>query len=159
MGKGKDLSEEEKHEILQYLGKGLKTLDISRKMNRDHRTVKRFVCESEKRQARSDKGVLRKVSLCQINRIREEMKNPLMSSRQIFEAAGASGVPTTSRWRILHRLAGEQDPLSQPPLTSDPEEKALQWAQKYMKTESQTVLLIDECRATADGPEEDEVKT
>ncbi len=39
----------EKHQIVQCLGQGMKTLDISRKLKRDHRSVKRFVADSEHR--------------------------------------------------------------------------------------------------------------
>ena len=50
MGKKKVLSAAEKSEIVQCLGRGMKTLDISRKLKRDHRTVKRCVTGSEHRQ-------------------------------------------------------------------------------------------------------------
>ena len=92
-GKEKDLSPAEKHQIVQCLGQGMKTLDISRKLKHDHRTVKRFVADSEHRWVRADKGIMRKVSARQIHRIkRAAAKMPLQSSKQVFEAAGASGV-------------------------------------------------------------------
>ncbi len=72
----------------------MKTLDISRKLKRDHRSVKRFVADSEHIRVRADKGRTRKVSARQIRRIkRAAAKMPLQSSKQVFEAAGASGVP------------------------------------------------------------------
>ncbi len=49
MGKKKDLSAGEKHQIVQCFGQGMKKLDISRKLKRDHRTVKRFVADLEHR--------------------------------------------------------------------------------------------------------------
>lgn len=33
------------------------------------------------------------------------------------------------------------------------QQKQLEWAKKYMKTNFQTVLFTDECRATLDGPD------
>ncbi len=45
MGKKNDLSSAEKRQIVQCLGQGMKTLDISRKLKRDHRSVKRFVAD------------------------------------------------------------------------------------------------------------------
>ena len=66
MGKKKDLSAAEKSEIVQCLGQGMKTLDISRKLKRDHRTIKRFVADSEHTRVRADKGKMRKVSARQI---------------------------------------------------------------------------------------------
>lgn len=38
-----------------------------------------------------------------------------------------------------------------PPLTNVRKEKRLQWAQKYKKTNFQTVLFTDECHATLDA--------
>ena len=134
--------------------KRLKTLEISRKLKRDHCTVKRYVCDSERRRVRSDTGVLRKISVKQIHRIkRAAVKKPLLSSKQVFEAAGASGVPRTSQCRILQRLAVVHKAVFRPPLTNAHKEKCLQWAQKYMKTNFQTVLFTDECHATLDGPD------
>lgn len=58
------------------------------------RTVKRFVVDSEHRQVCAHKSRMRKVSARQIHRIkRAAAKMPLQSSKQIFEAAGAPGVP------------------------------------------------------------------
>lgn len=92
------------------------TLDISRKLKRDHRTVKRFVADSECRQVRANKGRMRKVSARQIHWIkRAAAKMPLQSSKQVFEAAGASGVLRTSRCRILQRLAVVHKPTIRPP--------------------------------------------
>ncbi len=50
----------------------MKTLDVSRKCKRDHRTVKRFVADSEHRQVRADKVKMRKVSARQIRRITKQ---------------------------------------------------------------------------------------
>uniref|UniRef100_A0A087YR09 Tc1-like transposase DDE domain-containing protein n=1 Tax=Poecilia formosa TaxID=48698 RepID=A0A087YR09_POEFO len=152
MGRGMDLSAAEKRQIVQCLGKGMKTLDISQKLKRDHRTVKRFVTDSEHRRVRADKGIIRKVSVRQIHQIKTAAaKMPLQSSKQLFEAAGASGVPRTSRWRILQRLAVKAS--IRPPLTSDHKQKRLHWAQTYMKTNFQTVFFTDKCCATLDCPD------
>ncbi|CAJ0945177.1 unnamed protein product [Ranitomeya imitator] len=86
-----------KHHIVQCLGQGMKTLDIPRKLKSDHHTVKRFVIETKHR-LHADKGTMRKVSARQIHWTkRAAAKIPLQSSKQIFEAVGASGVPRTSR--------------------------------------------------------------
>lgn len=154
MGKKKDLSAAEKREIVHYLGQGMKTLDISRKLMRDHRTVKKFVADSEHRRVRADKGTIRKVSARQIHRIkRAAAKMPLQSSKQVFEAAGTSKIPRTSRCRILKKFASVHKPTIRPPLNNAHKQKRLQWAQEYMKTNFQTVLFTDECRATLDGPD------
>ncbi|CAI9587944.1 unnamed protein product [Staurois parvus] len=83
--------------MVQCLGRRMKTLDISRK--HEHRTIKRFVADSEQRWVRAEMSTGAK-------------KYHLHSSKQIFEAA-----------------------------------------EKYMKTNFQTVLFIDECHATLDGPD------
>ncbi len=151
MGRKKDLPEDEKREIVQYIATGMKPIDISRKLKRDHRTVKRFVSDSQHRRIQ---GLLRKVSVRQINVIkRAAIKKPLLSSKQVFEAAGVSGVPRTSRCRILQRLAVVHKAAFRSPLTKAHKERRLQWAQNYMKTYFQTVLFTDECRATLDGPD------
>ncbi|CAI9566157.1 unnamed protein product [Staurois parvus] len=100
MGKKKDLSAAEKNEIVQCLGRGMKTLDISQKRKRDHCTIERLVADSEHRWVRADKGTLRKIYARSMHRIkRAAAKIPLHSSKQIFEAAGASGCnPGWSRW-------------------------------------------------------------
>ncbi|CAJ0927840.1 unnamed protein product [Ranitomeya imitator] len=132
----------------------MKTLDISLKLKRYHCTVKRFVAESEHRSVRADKGIMRKVSARQIHGIkRAAAKIPLQSSKQLFEAAGASGVPRTSRCRILQRLAVVHKPNIQPPLNSVHKQKWLKWAQTYMNTNFQIVLFTDECQATLYGPD------
>ncbi len=116
--------------------------------------MKRFVADSEHRRVPADKGRMRKVSARQIRRIkRAAAKMPLQSSKQVFEAAGASGVPQTSRCRILQKLAVVHKPTIQPPLTNAHKQKQLQWAHTYTKTNFQTILFIDECRATLDGPD------
>ncbi len=132
----------------------MKTLDNSQKLKHDHRTVKRFVADLEHIRVCADKGRMRKVSARQIHRIkRAAAKMPLQSSKQVFEAAGASGVPQTSRCRILQKLAVVHKPTIRPPLTNAHKQKRLQWAHKYMKTNFQTVLFTDECRVTLDGPD------
>ena len=54
VGKKKDLSAAEKCQIVQCLGQGMKTSDISRTC--DHCTVKRFVADSEHRWVHADKA-------------------------------------------------------------------------------------------------------
>lgn len=126
IGRKKDLSTAEKHEIVECLGHVMKTLDISQKLKRDHHNVKRFVAESEHTWVRADKGTMMKVPARQIHQIkRAAAKRPLQSSKQIFEAAGASGALRTSRCRILQRLAVVHKPSIRPPLTNAHKQKRL----------------------------------
>jgi len=110
MGKKNDLSAAEKRQIMQCLGEG------------DHRTVKRFVVDSEHRWVRADKGIMSKVTARYIHHIkRAAVKMPLQSSKQVFEAAGTR----TSRCRILQRFAVVHKPTIRP--TNAHKQKWLQW--------------------------------
>ena len=116
--------------------------------------MKRFEANSEHRQVRADNGIMRKVSARQIHGIRRAAaKMPLQSSKRVFQAAGASGVLRTSRCRILQRFAVVHKPTIRPHPTNAHKQKCLQWAHEYMKTNFQTFLFTDECRATLDGPD------
>ena len=70
------------------------SLNISRKCKCDHRTVRRFVADSEHRhEVHEDKGIMRKVSARQLHQIKKAAaKMPLHSSKQVFEAVGSSGI-------------------------------------------------------------------
>ena len=154
MGKQTDLTHEEKANIVTQLAQGKKTLEISKELSRDHRTIKRFVKNVNHKRKRSDKGVRRKLTRRQVSAVkREAVKHPLLSSKQLFEKAGVSEVPRTSRCRILQTFAKSVKPNIHPPLTSRHKTKRVEWARHYMKVDFQTVLFTDECRATLDGPD------
>ena len=106
MGKQTDLTEEEKKKIVSRLAEGRKTVEISKELSRDHGTIKRFVINVNHKRKRSDKGVQRKLSRWQVSAIkREAAKHPLLTSKQLFEKAGAGEVPRTSRCCILQTFA------------------------------------------------------
>ena len=154
MGKKKDVSAAEKQQIVECLGQGMTTINIAKKLHRDHRTIKKYVADSEHTRVRADKGKLRTLSNRQLRQVkRAAAKMPCHSSRQVFEAAGASNVPRTTRCRVLQRFAAVRKPSCQPPLSTAHKQKRLQWAKQYMKTDFKTVLFTDECRATLDGPD------
>ena len=111
-----DLSAAEKSEIVQCLGQDMKTLDISRKLKCDHRTIKRFVADSEHTRVRADKGKMRKVSARQIRRIkRAAAKMPLQSCKQTLV-----GVPPTLRLAVVRK------PSIRPALNNIHRQKQLQ---------------------------------
>lgn len=97
----------------------MKTLDILRKLQHDHRTIKRFVADSEHRQVCADKGALRKISARFMHQIkRAAAKMQLHSSKQILEAAGAlesHGYQGVESSRVLHlcinHLFGHHKPM------------------------------------------------
>ncbi|KAG8009288.1 Transposable element Tc3 transposase [Nibea albiflora] len=126
MGKKKDLSEDERQEIVECLGQGMTTIKIAKTTTLSYRQLHRIK--------------------------RAAVKMPCHSSKQVFKAAGASNVPRTTRCRVLQRFAAVRKSSFQPPLSIAHKEKQLQWAQQYMKTDFKTLLFTDECRATLDGP-------
>ena len=56
------LSQAEKSEIIQRLHDNIATLEICKELDRDHRTIKKFVTNPELCNGRSDKGKIRKNS-------------------------------------------------------------------------------------------------
>ena len=154
MGKQTDLTVEERKKIVSRLAQGRETLEIPKKLSRDHGTIKLFVINVNHERKRSDKGVRRKLSRFQVSAItRQAAKHPLLTSKQLFEKAGAGEVPRTSRCPILQTVAKVVKPNIHPPLTTRYKTKRVEWARQHMKVSFQTVLFMIECRATLDGPD------
>lgn len=157
MGRKGALSEAEKSQIIQGLHNNLSTLEISKQIGRDHRTVKKFAINPASCNGRSDKGKVRKespVSCRAINRIKREVRrNPLQTSKQVFESAGIPDVPKSTRCRILKTFGKCGKAEVRPPLKDNHKKKRLDWAAENMKVPFQHVLFTDECRATLDGPD------
>ena len=65
MGKKKKLTEDEKNQIIKYMSENLSTIEIAKKINLDHRTLKMF-CKRK----RSDKGKFWVVSAKTIHKIK-----------------------------------------------------------------------------------------
>lgn len=66
----------------------MKTLHISQNLRRDHRTVKRYVADSEHRWVRAGNGIMREVSARQIHRIKKHLlKCHYKTANRYFEAA------------------------------------------------------------------------
>lgn len=87
------------------------------------------MADSEHTWVHADKGTMRKVSARQIHWNERAAKNPLQSSKQIVEAAGASGVLQTTRCRILQKLAVMHKPSIGSPLNNAHKQKWLLWGQ------------------------------
>ena len=94
---------------------------------------------------RCGKGVKRKISRRQTSAIkREAVKQSLLTSKQIFEQAGVSGIARTTRCRILNTVSKPLKPSIHPPLTTRHRNQRLESAKKYVKTDFQTILFTDE---------------
>ena len=151
------LTENEKAKIIQGLQKKQSTLEIAKMLGRDHRTIKKYATNPQSCNGRADKGKIREksgVSRRVISLIKREVhRNPLQTSKQVFEAVGLFNVPKSTRCSILQRIAKCKKPLVRPPLKQVHREKRLEWAKTYLKQNFEFVLFTDECRATLDGPD------
>lgn len=157
MGRKGALSQAEKFKIIQRLHSSISTLEISKELDRDHRTIKKFAINPALCNGRSDKGKIRKKApLLQrtMNMIKREVRrNPLGTSKEVFANAGVPDVAKSTRCRILRKIAKCGKPEVRPPLKDIHKKKRMDWAKNNMKTNFQHVLFTDECRATLDGPD------
>ena len=77
MGRKTDLKTGEKQRIVELLRHGKNSLDISKLIHRDHRTVKKIIENSNKVRGRWDKVKFRKITRREISSIKKTLsKNP-----------------------------------------------------------------------------------
>lgn len=154
MGKKSSLSEEERSEIIRKLAEGLSSLEISRQLGRDHRTIKAFVEDPGKRRRHPDKSAYRKIKRPEITRLKRALhRRPLGTSREIFDDAGIPNISKKLRCATLRGLANWRSATKVPPISAVNKQKRLDWAQKYLTMDFTKVLFTDECRASLDGPD------
>lgn len=154
MGKRKDLTDTEKAKIVKYLSEGCSTCKIAQILNRDHRTIKKFVANSQSGRKKRVEPKRRKLTERDLRKIsREVARNPLASSASIFQRCDLTNVPKTTRWKVLRDCAQVKKAKSRPPLNANHMIKRLEWAKNYMKCDFSKVLWTDEMRITLDGPD------
>ena len=154
MGRKTNLKPEEKQRIVELLSHGKTSLDISNLIHRDHRTVKRFMENSNKGRGRADKGKFRKISRREITSVKKTLsKNPHSTSAKIFHEAGVLSRSRAGRCKILRSIGKVTKPTIKPPLKQRHKLERLDWAKSCMKTNFENVLFTDESRATLDGPD------
>lgn len=154
MGKKADLNNLEKQKITKLLAKKVSTQEISKILNRDHRTIKKFISIGQNSRSRSDKGKIRKISKRDLHSVkRTASRRPLASSRDIFIDAGVPNIPRSTRNTIMKTISRVAKASTRPPLNSTHRHKRLAWAKTYLKMDFNTVIFTDECRATLDGPD------
>ena len=154
MGKKRDLTKDEKSNIIAMLSKGDSTITIAKNLKRDHRTIKRFIETSQDGRKRREEKPFRKLTKRDILGVKREVaKRPLATSKHIFQGASLGDVPRSTRCRVLRKVAKVKKATKRPPLTQKHREKRVEWAKKYMKTDFSKVIFTDECRATLDGPD------
>lgn len=154
MGKKSDLSDSEKSKIVKSLSEGCSTLEISKILGRDHRTIKRFAANSQQGRKKRVEKKRRKLTAKDLRRIkRESARNPLSSSAVIFQNCNLPGVPRSTRCSVLRDMAKVRKAETRPPLNKTHKLKRQDWAKKYLKTDFSKVLWTDEMRVTLDGPD------
>ena len=154
MGKKGDLTSDEKSKIVQMLGNGETSNVIAKELGRDHRTIKRFIQNSQGGRKKRAEKPFRKLSGRDVNRIKREIvRRPLATSKDIFSGIGLGDIPRSTRCRVLRQVAKVKKSKKRPPLTQQHREKRVEWAKKYMKLDFSKVIFTDECRATLDGPD------
>ena len=84
---------------------------------------------------------------------REIRRNPLGTSKQVFEKAGVPDVPKLTRYRIMGMIAKFGKPEVRLQLKDMHNKKRMEWTRDHMKVKFQTALFTDECRVTLDGPD------
>ena len=116
MGKKRDLTDADWLKITTMLGYGKSTLEIAKNMNRDHRTIKRFVVSGQTKRKTPKRCHLRRLSPRDICKLKvETAKTPHATSKSIFENAGVPKMAKTARCQTLKSLAKVMKPIKQPP--------------------------------------------
>ena len=95
MGKQSQLCQDEVLNIVQLSSKGKSSLEIARKLKRDHRTIKKFLTEGKVTRAKQKRTKSKALS----PKDERKVKNALLrmsrsTSKTIFKAAGLSEIPT-----------------------------------------------------------------
>ena len=94
MGKKGDLTTDEKNKIVQMLSDGERSNDIAKKLGRDHRTMKKFIDNSQSGRKKREEKPFRKLCNRDLNRIkREVVRRPLASSKDLFTSVGLGIYP------------------------------------------------------------------
>lgn len=154
MGKSTDLKSHEKDNILKLIAGGKTTLEVSKLLKRDHRTIKKHVAGCFSRKGRKDRGKYRKVSPREVRKLKVCVnKNPLSTSKFIFADSDIVNVSRDTRCRILRQVASVRKVTKRPLLKQSHLKDRIKWAEKHMKTNFENVIFSDECRASLDGPD------
>ena len=154
MARKKELTLQEKNEIVKKLTQGWSTLEISKKIGRDNRTVKKIAEVGIQPRKRRHQREFRNLNARDLSRLKRQMiKTPNLSSKSIFEACGLENVGRTTRCKVLKKFATVKSRHIGQFLSKKHKEARLAWAKKYLKTDFNNVIFTDESRVTLDGPD------
>ena len=116
--------------------------EIAKKINRCMATVYNVLADPFAVRTRTKTGTKGKLTAYQLKCVkRAASRLPLASSKHIFEDAGVGFVPKTTRNRILNKFARVVKPSKTPPLTKRHQERRVEWAKTYMKTNFDHVIF------------------
>lgn len=136
MGQKKDLTGSEKSKIVRYIAEGCSSLKIAKLLKRDHRTIKRFIQNSQQGHKKRVEKPRRKITARELRKVkRAAAKMPLATSLAIFQSCNITGVPKSTRCAILRDMAKVRKAESRPPLNKTHKLKRQDWAKKYLKTD------------------------
>lgn len=154
MGSGRDLTNDEKKNIIKLSRQGTSVAEIARITKRCKATVYKVLKDPYRVRTRAVKAPFKSLSNYQLKCLkRAASRNPLGTSREIFGDAGIPNVPKTTRNRLLNEIARVCTAPKRPRLTQRHRKNRMEWAKTYMKTNFEHVIFTDECRATLDGPD------
>ncbi|XP_067257989.1 uncharacterized protein [Chanodichthys erythropterus] len=106
MGQKKDLTGSEKSKIMRYIAEGCSSLKIAKLLKRDHRTIKRFIQNSQQGRKKRVEKPRRKITARELRKVkRAAAKMPLATSLAIFQSCNITGVPKSTRCAILRDMA------------------------------------------------------
>ena len=154
MGRCKDLTATEKQIIVTRLKSGMSTLQISKMLKRDHRTVKKAADNILYKRKRNKGKGFKDISDRDVRQLKRTMVNhPLLTSGQLLSMAGIDNIKRDKRCRILKQMGSIKKSNRRPPLTQTHKDKRKAWARDNMKTDFSKVVFTDESRVTLDGPD------
>ena len=131
MARKKELTLQEKNEIVKKLAQGWSTLEISKKIGRDNRTVKKIAEVGIQPRKRRHQREFRNLNARDLSRLKRQMiKTPNLSSKSIFEACGLENVGRTTRCKVLKKFATVKSRHIGQFLSKKHKEARLAWAKK-----------------------------
>ena len=117
MGKKRDLTTNEKDQIVKLLSNQKTTIEIAKMLSRDHRTIKNFVQKASKVRTRNDKGQFRLIKKKETTVLKMAIaRNPLKTSRKCFNelniqvetsVTSTCGLDPQLRQEYLHTLTAD----------------------------------------------------
>ncbi|CAJ0928030.1 unnamed protein product [Ranitomeya imitator] len=98
MRQKRDLMGSEKSTIVRCLAEGCSSLEIAKLLKRDHRTIKRFMANSQQGRKKRVGQKRRKITAHELRKIkREAAKMPFATSFAIFQSCNVTGVTKSTR--------------------------------------------------------------